>query len=151
MNLKEEYSEDMDHYHKHDKDAVSDKELEKICDEDMGEVGDWCVYKVDGEYIRNNVNIDFVQGGNPGRYTFIPEEQVWVENNLKPNDFTATAIHEIVECALMEDKGWSYDKAHDMANQWEDSFRSGNKKIKSYSEVVDFLNEHLYDFLKDTE
>jgi hypothetical protein len=62
-------------------------------------VGGVRVYLVDGERIRDFVNIDFVAGSNHGRNKFVPRNEVWVEQILSKHDREATIIHELHERA----------------------------------------------------
>lgn len=82
------------------------------------------VYLVDGELVRNDLDIDFTCGGNEAVYpNYVPRSEIWIDNALSPLDRTATALHEIVERDLMMSKGWSYDRAHDAASARERVFR----------------------------
>ena len=38
-----------------------------------GEYKGYKVFNVDGNYIRDNIDIDFVGGGNPARYQYVPQ------------------------------------------------------------------------------
>ena len=57
---------------------------------------------VSGEKVRNEMDIDFTQGGNDGIYPFyIPKSEIWIDDALHGLDRTATALHEMVERDLM--------------------------------------------------
>jgi hypothetical protein len=73
------------------------------------------VFIVDGLSIRNDLDIDYTMGGNWARYTFIPENQIWIDSCLVPDDKLATLMHELTELSWMAE-GLSYDDAHDLAN-----------------------------------
>jgi hypothetical protein len=73
------------------------------------------VYVVDGLTIRNDLEIDFTMGGNWGRYSFIPEGQIWIDECLVPDDKLATIMHELTEVSWMAE-GIDYGKAHSLAN-----------------------------------
>jgi hypothetical protein len=101
------------------------------------------VYAIDGDYVRTILSRnypelkDFTQGGNWKVYPkMIPENHYWVDNVLKPNDFKATAIHEIVETDAMgmgRDKGEEYENAHaDVANVIEFYARDNPKLLDSF-------------------
>jgi hypothetical protein len=77
------------------------------------------IYLVDGECLRDKVDIDMVLGGNPGRYAFIAKGKVLIDKVQTPRDRVATALHELVEYDLMRRKRFSYNKAHDVANRAE--------------------------------
>lgn len=87
------------------------------------------IYIVDGNYIRNNIDIDFVGGGNPSRYQYVPKGELWVEklSDGNKNDIDAFIEHEYVECERMKNKGESYDVAHEKASEVEKIIRNKNK------------------------
>lgn len=91
--------------------------------ESMRSIGGYKVYAVDGALVRNAVHIDFTTGGNPGRYSYVPEGEVWIERVLGPADMAASLYHELVETHLMEKYGLDYDTAHDEASRVETEVR----------------------------
>ena len=106
------------------------------------------VYLVDGEYVRNELDIDFVNGGNGAVYShYIPLDEIWIDDAQRSLDRTATALHELVERDLMLHHGRSYDSAHDLANMYERSFRQRLKhhRPRSYDsrEVMDAYRAYL--------
>lgn len=96
------------------------------------------VVEVDGEKVRDLVDIDFVAGGNPGRYAYVPHGQIWVESHVSPKDKAATVLHEVHEDDRMRHGGLSYEAAHDEALALERRFRrradgrSGNRQIERW-------------------
>lgn len=103
--------ERMEHYRSHQHEAPPDVKLQSL-----GERGGYQVYLVDGDKIRHTVDQDFTMGGNPGRYRYIPEGEVWIENNVAPDELEETIAHELTECREMETRNKNYDNAHDDAN-----------------------------------
>lgn len=90
----------------------------------LGQVTGLPIYLVDGEKVRNEIDIDFTCGGHRFVYpNYIPGDEIWIDNALSPLDRTATLLHEVVERNLMADKGWGYDQAHDAASARERPFR----------------------------
>jgi len=90
----------------------------------LGKVAGLDVYLVDGEYIRNNFDIDFTCGGQEAVYpSYVPPGEVWIDDALHALDRTATALHEIVERDQMMRYGKSYDDAHEVASATERPFR----------------------------
>lgn len=89
----------------------------------LGEIGGWPVFSVNGGEVRNT-HQDFVCGGNHGRYVWIPQPELWVEQTVgaKPMDTVANAYHEAVEYRRML-KGVSYDDAHEHADRMEKKLR----------------------------
>jgi hypothetical protein len=81
------------------------------------------VVLVDGTHVRDTYDSDFCQGGNGFAYpAFVPENEIWVDNCIPPDERALIAFHECVEAELMR-KGASYDKAHAEAKRQEDAFR----------------------------
>lgn len=89
----------------------------------LGHIDGVRVYDVDGEWVRDHLDVDFVLGGNPGRYPFVPASQVWVEQRQSARDKAATLVHELVEYRLMQRCGFDYERAHDKALIVERAFR----------------------------
>jgi hypothetical protein len=89
----------------------------------LGTLRGFNVWSVDGEGIRADVDIDFVAGGNPGVYQYVPDGELWVENVYGSVDVIATAFHECLECTLMIRDGLSYSHAHDVAAGFEVKLR----------------------------
>lgn len=77
------------------------------------------IWVVNGSVIRDKLDMEFALGGNPARYQYVPENQIWIENIP---DITEVAIHELTETIFML-TGLSYDKAHEKASQIEEFFR----------------------------
>lgn len=89
----------------------------------LGNVISFDVWSVDGEAIRNQIDIDFVAGGNPGRYNYVPMGQIWIERNIARKGIAPVIVHEIVECIFMQVGRMTYSQAHDMANAIEGDMR----------------------------
>lgn len=81
------------------------------------------IYLVSGEAVRDEIDVDFTEGGNDAVYTYVPAGEVWIDDAAHALDRTATALHELVERDLMLRHGLSYDAAHDAANERERAFR----------------------------
>lgn len=89
------------------------------------------IYKVDSEYIRDNIYIDWTMGGHAYVYpNFIPENEIWLESTMNLEDTFTTAIHEITERREMKVNGKSYNNAHDLANLVEQEYRNKYGKNK---------------------
>lgn len=89
---------------------------------ELGEIEGYRIFRVDGTWIRDNVDVDFVAGGNCARYKYVPDGEVWIENDLSDKDAAATIVHEVVECDAMLD-GQSYEETHAFAGKIERVFR----------------------------
>jgi hypothetical protein len=104
-----------------------DKEMEMV-GKTIGKIGKVKVILVDGTNIRNNKAVNFVFGGNDMAYSFIPKNQIWIENAVPTDERKFILIHEFSERDLMK-HGMGYDHAHLIANQIEDFQRKIEKVI----------------------
>ena len=78
---------------------------------------------VSGVKIRNTVCTDFIGGGHSLVYPkIIPEGEIWIEEELHPDEQLDILVHELVEYALMS-KGGQYSPSHTLANKMERVFR----------------------------
>jgi hypothetical protein len=86
------------------------------------------IFTVNGERIKLK-HIEFTEGGNGYVYSWIPKNEIWIDNIFihKPSGLNAIILHEVAEVKKMK-KGMSYNKAHAFANVIEKRFR--NKKSK---------------------
>lgn len=94
----------------------------------LGRICGLTIYLVDGEKVRDVLDIDFTMGGNEARYSYVPPGEIWIDNAQHILDRTATALHELVERELMLHHGMSYDTAHDAANARERALREQLKR-----------------------
>jgi len=82
------------------------------------------VYLVNGGYIRDNKDVDFVWGGHNLVYDFIPKNEIWIErHDTDKHDMDAIIEHEIVEYLQMKYKHEGYEDAHSDALKEEKKFR----------------------------
>lgn len=83
----------------------------------------FAVVECDGPFLRNFVDVEFTEGGNPGRYPWIPPGELWVERTTDWADMLACAVHELHESQLMA-QGLPYEEAHSQASGVEVGFRA---------------------------
>ena len=79
---------------------------------------DVIIYLVDGELVRDFFYEDFTEGGHHFVYPWIPEKEVWVDDDLKEDEIPDVVFHELFERLMMQD-GETYDKAHMEALRFE--------------------------------
>ena len=90
----------------------------------LGKVAGLTVYLVSGVDVRNNTDIDFTCGGNEAVYpSYVPPNEIWLDDAAGPLDRTATALHEIVERDQLMRFGKNYEDAHEVASATERPFR----------------------------
>ncbi len=69
------------------------------------------VWIVNGRLVRSIFDIDFTEGGHDYVYEFVPENEVWIDDDIVEPERGYILLHEIHERNLMA-KGWPYSKAH---------------------------------------
>ncbi len=76
------------------------------------------VWIVNGRLVRSVFNIDFTEGGHDHIYEFVPENEVWIDNDLEEAERGYVLLHELHERNRMAG-GWPYIKAHDESSHIE--------------------------------
>ena len=90
----------------------------------LGHVTGLPVYLVSGERVRNDIDIDFTQGGNEAAYPgYVPKGEIWIDDAMHALDRIATTFHEIVERNMVLFGGIDYDDAHEIACKREIALR----------------------------
>ena len=76
------------------------------------------VLLVDGEWIRNNLDVGFIGGGHDlvDKYIGYAGPAIWIEKVFSKLDRAAFLVHELHERDLMGGKKMTYDPAHDDSN-----------------------------------
>lgn len=102
------------------------------------------IYAVDGDWIKNNLDMIFCHGGHGHVHEFIPKNEIWVSINhhkkceckksvvrkskkVSRDLFDSIVIHEIAESKLMK-SGMPYWKAHQIARRKEKKFTALNSE-----------------------
>lgn len=114
------------------------KEENKYRDREDGDVrirklrdcGDVKVYLVDGKRVRGRYTKDFVQGGHCFVYHFIPRNEIWIDDDIKPEERSAVILHELTERNLMGRRRIGYERAHRKASLKEKIFRKKEPSFK---------------------
>lgn len=68
------------------------------------------LFRVDGEWIRNNLDVTFGTGGHGLVHTFIPMSEIWVDP-VSENSYSI-GFHEVLEFHSMLEEGMDYRSAH---------------------------------------
>jgi hypothetical protein len=76
----------------------------------------WLVY---GCAVRDLFDPDFTLGGHDRRYSFIPRNEIWIDDAVLPREREAIVVHEVTEHQLMVHEGLSYVVAHEHASNSE--------------------------------
>jgi hypothetical protein len=70
-----------------------------------------CVWIVSGRLVRSAFDIDFTAGGHDHVYEFVPEGEVWIDNDIEEKERGVVLLHELHERTRMAE-GLPYSKAH---------------------------------------
>jgi hypothetical protein len=87
------------------------------------------VYFVDGSYVRDNIDLNFTQGGHHYVYDWIPDTEIWLDSSNR-NEYQFILLHELRERNRMLG-GLSYYFAHDDANTIEQQARNKPETVHS--------------------
>jgi len=85
--------------------------------------GRYSFWLVNGFVIRNRYKTDFVEGGNHSVYSWIPENEIWIEAFLHDDEYPFIAAHEFIEEMVISHYNWKYDDAHKLASKVEYKLR----------------------------
>jgi hypothetical protein len=94
-----------------------------------GKKGDYSIWIIDGNRVRQKIYKEFLYGGNEQRYIFNPKGEIWIDNAISCEEFDLTVAHELNERHLMAKFGWSYEAAHDSSLSLEQVIRHKNHEI----------------------
>jgi hypothetical protein len=81
------------------------------------------VFLVNGNYIRNQIDSDFVQGTGYNS-KFIPKGEMWIDSSMPQDEWPHLVLHECCQAEKIKE-GWPLDKAYAHAKRVEDKARSG--------------------------
>ena len=76
------------------------------------------VWIVDGRLVRSVFDVDFTEGGHDYVYEFVPQNEVWIDNDLEEAERPYVLLHELHERNLMA-QSWDYDRAHEDSSKIE--------------------------------
>jgi hypothetical protein len=76
------------------------------------------VWIVNGRLVRSVFDIDFTAGGHDHVYEFVPEGEVWIDDDIEENERGFVLLHELHERNRMAE-GLPYSKAHDESSRLE--------------------------------
>jgi hypothetical protein len=103
------------------------------------------VWLVDEGLVRAFYLIDYCEGGHDKVYSFIPKNEIWIEQAISPVERKFIILHELHERHLMM-QGKSYKNAHLGATEIEDFYRENpneniDLRIKEEMKKNDDLNQ----------
>ncbi len=80
------------------------------------------VWVVNGRLVRSVFDVDFTEGGHDHVYEFVPENEIWIDDDLDDAERGFVLLHEMHERNRMI-AGWPYSKAHDESSRIEHGCR----------------------------
>ena len=86
------------------------------------------VWIVDGELVRDVFYTFFGGGGHDKVFHFIPENEIWIDQDIHPRERKFILIHELHERSLMA-KGKDYQHSHRKATEIEDFYRHHSSMV----------------------
>jgi len=87
------------------------------------------IWIVSGEAVRGLFYVDFTEGGHGYVYSFIPKNEVWIDDDIEPDEIKFVLLHELHERRLMS-KGMKYDPAHSLSSKIEYYCRKHKEQIE---------------------
>ncbi len=81
------------------------------------------VWFVKGRLVRSCYDVEFTEGGHDYVYEFVPENEVWIDDDIHEDERGFVLFHELHERNLMA-KGMDYDTAHEAASRLERRYRN---------------------------
>lgn len=109
-------------------DNVYVRKLPQYC---IGGVKVWLIY---GKLVRDNLYKHFTQGGHHYVYKWVPKNEIWIDDNLNPDEYGYVLFHEAIERNLMKYNKMAYDDAHGVAIAYEGILR--DKKVDPTEIIV---------------
>ncbi len=97
----------------------------------IGERDDITIWRVDGAFIRKNLDEEFNNFGQHYRFNFIPENEFWIEKETGHDETSFFIDHLLVEHRLMKD-GVPYNKALTAAEKVEKKERHRAESSKDH-------------------
>ncbi|MCX7834341.1 MAG: hypothetical protein N2490_09050 [Ignavibacteria bacterium] len=116
----------------------------------LGNRGNYNLWIIDGTLIRKEIFSDFIYGGNPEVYKFIPEGEIWIDNSINCEELELTILHEINESKLMKEHGMTYLDAHDSSLSVELQMRKHfSETAKRHESLLDSVSTIDIDSIKE--
>jgi len=104
---------------KENRKELIDKIHKKILKTYSGKVRVWVV---DGKLVRSTLYLDFGGGGHDKVFNFVPDNEVWIDDDISREERKFIILHELHERNLMA-KGADYPEGHKSATEIEDFYR----------------------------
>jgi len=87
------------------------------------------IWAVSGKTVRDSLDIDFTEGGHDYVYSYVPKDEVWIDNDITEKERSFVILHELLERSLMK-KNYTYEDAHRKASEAEWKARHDSNKLE---------------------
>lgn len=88
------------------------------------------VWLVNGRLVRSVFDVEFTEGGHHLVYQYVPEKEIWIDDDLIVKERPYVIFHELFERGLMKREGLSYNQAHRRASRLEWRARHNREILK---------------------
>ena len=99
------------------------------------------VWVVKGDLVRSMFFIDFTEGGHDMVYSFIPKNEIWLDDDLSEKEMKFILLHEMHERNLMA-HGWPYDLKSPIRVRNNKPGKIKKSAHRSASEIEHFARVH---------
>ncbi len=89
------------------------------------------VWIINGELVRDLFFLDFTEGGHDKVYHFVPDNEIWLDDDNTMRERKFILLHEMHERNLMA-KGWNYEKAHSSSSHIEHICRRNPRLLEKH-------------------
>jgi hypothetical protein len=74
----------------------------------LQKIGDLSVWQVSGRLVRSVFDLDFTAGGHDYVYSYVPDNEIWIDDDVSDAELLYVVLHELSERRFMS-KGMNYD------------------------------------------
>jgi hypothetical protein len=97
------------------------------------ETNGFSVWAVDGDYIRDNVDLQFNNYGEHNKFDFIPKDEFWIDKESAKSEEVPFFINHMLIMSKEMGDGKTYDEAAEIAGENEEKER---EKTKSHKQEI---------------
>jgi len=106
----------------------------------LGKVLGFNVWIVNGKYVRDNLDMEFTNFGQPLDFTIIPKNELWIDKEHSGNENRFFITHMLAEHRLMAE-GKTFNQARKYANKIERKERANSKLYKKAHKKIKYKEE----------
>jgi len=99
------------------------------------------VWLVDGRAVRSVFDIDFAEGGHDLVYNYVPQNEIWIDDDVSAKERLYVILHELCERSWIG-KGLNYSQAHyEKASPLEWEVRHNPEKLEESLMILGYCPE----------